>query len=240
MEHSIPAEPKKNALRAGLDMLFANVRHHPVAWFIGATGLWVALPWVAPVLMYLGLDGPAELIYWIYSFQCHQLPQRSFFLFGDKWMYELPEIQAAWYETSNPMALREFLGSPDLGYKVAWSDRMVSMYTSIPLAALLWYPLRRKMRPFPWWLAVLLAVPMALDGGTHVISDLFGLGEGFRYHNAWLADLTGNAFSTSFYVGDSLGSFNSWMRLITGVLFTFGLMGFALPYLFPDQGHKTP
>lgn len=236
----MPANQQSNALRAFFDRLIEHVRDHPVAWFIGATGLWVALPWVAPILMFAGFDGTAELIYWIYSFQCHQLPQRSFFLFGDKWMYELPEIQAAWRQTTNPMVLREFLGSPNLGYKVAWSDRMVSMYTSIPLAAIIWYPVRRKLRPFPWWLALLLALPMAHDGGTHVISDLFGLGEGFRYHNAWLADLTGDALPTSFYVGNSLGSFNSWMRLITGVLFTFGLMGFALPYLFPERGRPTP
>jgi len=30
---------------------------------------------------------------------------------------------------------------------------------------------------------------------------------------------------------DALGSFNSWMRLITGILFAIGLVWFPYPYL---------
>lgn len=50
-----------------------------VTWFLALTGLWVVLPWLAPVFMRLGWEAPAQAIYWLYSFQCHQLPQRSFF-----------------------------------------------------------------------------------------------------------------------------------------------------------------
>lgn len=235
MQKTTYADQERSSLTVAAGRLLNHVRDYPLAWFIGATGLWVALPWFAPVLMYLGLEAPAQAIYTIYSFQCHQLPQRSFFLFGEQWMYELPEIQAVWHHSTNPLVLRDFVGGPEFGYKVAWSDRMVSMYTSIPLAALLWIPLRRRMKPFPWWLAGLLALPMVLDGGTHMVSDISGLGQGFRYHNGWLKALTGAALPASFYAGNSLGSFNSWMRLVTGVLFTFGLMGFALPHLLPAK-----
>jgi hypothetical protein len=62
-------------------------------------------------------------------------------------------------------------------------------------------------------------VTLIVDGTTHWVSDLAGLGQGFRYTNAWLTRLTGNLFPQSFYVGNELGSFNSWMRLITGLLF---------------------
>lgn len=35
---------------------------------------------------------------------------------------------------------------------------------------------------------MLLLLPMAVDGVTHMISDwTAGIGYGFRYHNAWLA-----------------------------------------------------
>ncbi len=47
----------------------------------------------------------------------------------------------------------------------------------------------------------------------------------------WLEVLTSHAFPASFYVGDALGSFNSLMRLITGVLAGFGLAWFAFPYM---------
>jgi len=72
---------------------------------------------------------------------------------------------------------------------------------------------------------------MVLDGVTHLVSDFSGLGNGFRYTNDWLAILTNKAFAPSFYLGDSLGSFNSWMRWATGFLFSFGLVWWAFPYL---------
>ena len=72
---------------------------------------------------------------------------------------------------------------------------------------------------------------MALDGSTHFISDLSGIGSGFRDSNLWLAALTNNTFSASFYAGDALGSFNSWMRLISGLLFALGFVWFLFPYI---------
>jgi len=70
-----------------------------------------------------------------------------------------------------------------------------------------------------------------VDGGTHLISDLAGIGQGFRDSNAWLASLTNNAFPATFYAGDAFGSFNSWMRLITGALFGLGAVWLAYPYV---------
>ncbi|HEX6384951.1 MAG TPA: DUF2085 domain-containing protein [Anaerolineae bacterium] len=195
-------------------------------------GLWVGLPWLAPVFMKLGWTGAANAIYLLYAPQCHQLPQRSFFLFGDKPMYSLSEIQAAWQATNNPLLLRQFVGNADMGWKVAWSDRMVAMYTSIPLFGLLYWPLRKRLRPLPLWAFILLLLPMFVDGSTHLISDLAdGLGNGFRYHNAWLAALTNHALPATFYAGNALGSFNSWMRLLTGLLFGLAVVWLAYPYL---------
>jgi len=202
-------------------------------------GLYVGLPFLAPVFMWLGWDGGGKAIYFLYTFICHQLPQRSLFLFGPKGMYSLPEIQVAWKETLNPLILRQFVGNPDLGWKVAWSDRMVSMYTSILLFAWLWralnrvrgYPLRRKIIQLPWWGFVLCNLPMGVDGITHMISDLAGIGQGFRDSNAWLIALTNSAYPTTFYTGDALGSFNSWMRWISGILFGLGIVWFGFPYL---------
>ena len=72
---------------------------------------------------------------------------------------------------------------------------------------------------------------MVIDGGTHFISDFAGLGHGFRDTNAWLAALTAHIFPAAFYAGDQLGSSNSWMRLVTGLVFGLGVAGFMLPYL---------
>jgi len=194
-------------------------------------GLFVGLPFLAPVLMQIGWETPARGLYFIYSFFCHQLPDRSFFLFGPQGMVGLPTIQAAWRETANPMVLRQFIGSPELGWKVAWSDRMVSMYGSILLAGWGWGLMRRRVKALPLWGLVLFALPMFLDGTTHFLSDLGGIDQGFRYTNEWLATLTNHAFPATFYAGNALGSFNSWMRLLTGTLFGVGIVWFAFPYM---------
>jgi uncharacterized membrane protein len=194
-------------------------------------GGYVLLPFLAPALMAIGWSGPAKAIYFIYSFLCHQLPERSYFLFGPKLSYSLPEIQAAWQNTTNPLILRQFIGNPSLGWKVAWSDRMVSMFTSIWVFGLLWYPLRRRLPALPIWGLALFLLPMALDGTSHFISDFWGIGQGFRDTNLWLGILTNHVFGPTFYAGDAWGSFNSLMRLLSGVLFGFGIVWFGFPYL---------
>jgi uncharacterized membrane protein len=213
---------------------------HPITAFIGRRwiwffavvfGLYVWLPFLAPLLMQIGWSGLGRLIYLVYSFLCHQLPQRSLFFFGAKTMYSLPEIQAAWKDSIDPMILRQFIGNTQMGWKLGWSDRMISMFTSLWFFGLLWWPLRRRIPSLPWWGLIILILPLALDGTSHFIGDLAGLGQGFRDSNIWLATLTNHAFSPLFYAGDALGSFNSWMRWITGVLFGLGLVWFGFPYL---------
>jgi uncharacterized membrane protein len=194
-------------------------------------GVYVWLPFTAPVFMHWGWIGAGNVIYFIYSFLCHQLPERSFFLFGAKSMYSIREIQAAWQYTIDPIILRRFIGNAGFGWKVAWSDRMVAMYTSLFFLGLLWWPFRKRIKPLPGWGFILLLVPMGIDGLTHFLSDLAGLGQGFRYTNAWLAVITHNVFPAAFYAGDALGSFNSWMRLLSGILFGIGVVWFSFPYL---------
>lgn len=194
------------------------------------------LPFVAPVLMHLGWTGPAQLIYTLYGPMCHQMAQRSFFLFGQQPMYNLVDLPLSLTgnTTADMLTLRSFLGSPELGWKVAWSDRMVYMYGAVLLAGITFAMLRqrRPVRPLGLVPFALLLAPITLDGATHMLSDFNGgLVAGFRYHNQWLADLTGNILPTWFYVGDALGSFNSWMRLISGLTFGFGCVWLAFPYL---------
>jgi uncharacterized membrane protein len=202
-----------------------------LVWFSVLYGVVVLLPFLAPVLMQVGAVIPGKMIYWVYSYLCHQLPERSFFLFGPKSMYSLVEIQQFWNQTTDMVVLRQFIGDPFVGWKVAWSDRMVSMYTSILLFAWIWWPLRKKIRPLNLYGSILLVLPLVVDGATHMLSDASGLNQGFRYTNIWLANLTQNAFPGWFYYGDAIGSFNSWMRLVTGALFGLGIVWFLFPII---------
>jgi len=195
-------------------------------------GFYVVFPFLAPVLMAVGAEAPAKIIYKIFSFLCHQFPQRSFFLFGQQFMYPLSQFtETIGREAVTLITLRQFIGNPEIGWKVAWSDRMVSMFSSTLIFAWIWYPLRSFLRRLSWQAMVLLLMPMAVDGFTHLISDLSGIGQGFRETNTWLAVITNHAFPPSFYAGDALGSFNSLMRLLTGLLFGLAAVWFGFPYL---------
>src|SRR5258706_829078 len=204
---------------------------HWFATFTFLYGMYVVLPFLAPVFMHLGWDAAGRVVYFVYSFLCHQLPERSYFLFGPKLNYSLTEIQSVWKNTENPFVLRQFIGAHTMGWKLAWSDRMVSMFASIWVFALLWFPIRRRVTPLPWWGFALLLLPMALDGTTHAISDLAGIGHGFRDTNLWLAALTHNAFAPGFYAGDAWDSFNGLMRLLTGTLFGLAAVWVIFPYI---------
>ncbi len=213
-------------------------------------GIFVLAPFAAPALMAIGATAPADAIYFFYGFLCHQLPQRSLFLFGHKASYSLAEISRAW-QYDNFLTLRAFIGNEAMGWKVAWSDRMVSMYGSLWIGGLLfaWLRLRHPERkpaltrsvsegrgallspPVVWLFVGIL--PMGLDGFSHMINDIVaGLsGTGFRDTNAWLQFLTGNIFPAKFYAGDALGSFNNLARLVTGALFGLTTVLFLYPFV---------
>jgi len=108
---------------------------------------------------------------------------------------------------------------------------MVALYGGILLGGLLFARLRYRLKPPHWSVLGLMTAPMILDGITHWISDLAGPGRGFRDDNVWLATLTGNLFPPAFYAGNALGSFNSWMRIVTGLLFGLAVVWLVYPFV---------
>ncbi len=224
-----------------VDRLALEIAAHWLLYVNVLLGILVLLPFAAPVLMGIGATGPADLIYFFYSLLCHQLPQRSFFLLGHsgaKVSYSLDEISRA-YTFDNILTLRQFVGNEVMGWKVAWSDRMVGMFGSLWLGGLVFSLVRRRntpsrsslSKPVVWLL--LAIVPMGLDGFSHLINDAVAgfSGTGFRDTNAWLQFLTGNLLPATFYAGDAVGSFNNLARLVTGGLFGFTTVWFLYPFV---------
>ena len=206
--------------------------HHWLALFNTFVGVIVVMPYLAPLFMRLGLAGIADRIYFLYAILGHQLPQRSIFLFGPKLMYSLPEI-TVFTQSITPLALKEFVGNAEIGWKVAYSDRLMAWYGGFWIAALVYAAIHRRVKPLPFWGLILFSLPMFIDGTTHLISDIQianQFGTGFRDINLWLAQLTNNTLPAWFVVGDAVGSFNSIMRWITGALFGVGLAWFLLPW----------
>ena len=217
----------------GIDRWALDLAQHWLAYVNLFIGILVIAPFLAPALMAIGATGPADAIYFFYSFLCHQLPQRSLFLFGHKMSYSLAEISRA-YVYDNFFDLRQFIGNEAIGWKVAWSDRMVALYGSFWIGGLLYAVLRHRLprlSPIAWLL--IAVVPMGVDGFSHMINDaVAGLsGTGFRDTNAWLQLLTGNIFPAKFYAGDALGSFNNLARLVTGTLTGLTTVWFIYPFV---------
>jgi len=199
-------------------------------------GIFSLGPWTAPIFMKLGWNGAGRVVYFIYNFFCHQLPERSWFLFGPKFSYTQAEIGQVW-DISNELVRRQFIGTPVMGWKVAWSDRMVGMYTTIFLLGLVYALLRERgifVRGIPWWGFFLFITPLAIDGTTHLINDALRLS--FRDTNQWAVALTGGIFPPQFYAGDLFGSLNSVLRLVTGFLFGWGVVWFMWPMMEEEFG----
>lgn len=203
------------------------IARHWLAIFNSLVGLFVLGALLAPALMRAGYTGPATTLYTLYGFTCHQLPQRSYFLFGQKLMYPMDKILSAWPGATDFFEQRAILGDPVFGYKVAIANRCSAIYSSILLVGLLFGLSRRQIRPLSLRGVFILSLPMALDGFSHMASELTGLG--FRDTNAWLQVLTQNAFPLDFYVGDAFGSFNWLMRTVTGALFGIALVWMVYP-----------
>jgi len=208
---------------ARVDAAVVFVARNWLSCFLIVYGVWVLVPFSTPWLMQVGATGPAQAIYSLYNLFCHQLPERSLFFFGPKPMYSLQEIGMVW-PTDNAQVLRQFIGNAQMGWKMAWSDRMISAYGGVWLASLLYAVLGKRAPRLSLTAWVLLGIaPILADGVTHMINDILAgtMGTGFRDTNAWLQALTGSMLPAAFYSGDHLGSFNSWMRWITGFLFSF-------------------
>lgn len=227
-----PATLTTHRITRWANQLVSGFLRHGLTLLLLVMLLFVLVPFLAPLFMALEWYGPGRLIYQLYAPFCHQLPQRSWFLFGEKLTYTLDEIRQV-FPYSGAWELRTFVGTPQMGWKVAWSDRMISFYTMTPIFGL-FYALRRHRLPKPISLKLLLwtLLPIFLDGGTHALNDsLAGVaGNGFRDTNAWLAFLTNGAFP-GFYAGDNLGTFNWWLRLLTGLLAAWGIAAFLFPWL---------
>lgn len=191
-------------------------------------GLFIGLTVAAPALMVMGLEGPAQVLYRFYALNCHQLPQRSYFLLGPHGVdtYSLEQI-LAW--GADPGSLRSFVGNAEIGFKMAIAHRNTAIYTTVFLTGLAYTLLRRRWRVLPWQWYLIFIAPMFFDGMSHMVSEVTGLG--FRDTNAWAVWLTSSIFGPTFYTGTGIGSLNWLLRTLTGALFGLASVWLAYPLL---------
>lgn len=146
-------------------------------------GLYVGLPFLAPILHHLGHAGPANVIHTLFRPFCHQRPERSFFLFGERAFYPYDELARLLGTEGVPP---RYVGAPGIGFKVAICERDVAIYGMMLLAGLAFHLVRRRLTPLRIRQFVLLTVPMAVDG----LGQLLGL----WVSSPWSRLVTGSLF----------------------------------------------
>jgi uncharacterized membrane protein len=158
---------------------------HYLAMFNFLVFIYVGLPFLAPVLMKVGAEKPANLIYRGYSLVCHQLAFRSFFLYGPQFYYPrlaagVPDVQTyaqvtGLSEASDGQAIytaERYTGNAAIGYKVALCQRDVAIYAGILVFGLLFALIGRRLPPLPWLAWILIGlVPIGLDGFSQMFSQ---------------------------------------------------------------------
>jgi len=186
--------------------------------------LYVGLPFLAPTLMKLGAELPAQAIYRIYKPLCHQFAFRSFFLFGEQAYYPLAEAGLSGVKTfeevsgisnlADPYSFtrfeaRNYTGNETVGYKLALCERDISIYLAILLFGITFALTGRRIKSLHWVLWLLIGIaPIGLDG----FSQLFS-----QFNWAWLASVLPYRESTPL------------LRELTGALFGLCSAWFAYP-----------
>ncbi len=126
-----------------------------------AIALYAGLPLLAPLLMHRGHTAAGRVLYLIFGPLCHQLPERSFFLFGPRLVYSLEELVQR--SGLDPLPLR-YIGNASIGWKTAVCQRDVAIYVVMLITGILFGLLGRRFKPLPLRGFVALIVPMAVDG----------------------------------------------------------------------------
>jgi uncharacterized membrane protein len=145
--------------------LMRGLSRHWLAVASVALGLFIGLPLLAPVLMEAGYERLGNAIHTLFYVTCHQLPERSYFLFGPQWIYSRAELLAL---TGEPVSLR-FVGNQAVGYKMAVCQRDTAIYGGWFLWGLLFGLVRDRLKPISVRTFILLLVPMAVDGGGQLV-----------------------------------------------------------------------
>lgn len=203
-EESSSSVSRGQAVRMNKALLFFT--RHWLAIFNLIVLLYVGLPFSSPFLIKAGMTTPARAIYKIYGPLCHQLPFRSWFLFGEQPVYPLERagLDVTSYEeiagVSSVDLLRDrtFIGNESAGYKVALCQRDVAIYGSIFLAGVAFTFLRNRLKPLPIWAWFIIGIlPIALDGGSQLITSLPFVPFPWRESTPFFRSLTGMLFGVA-------------------------------------------
>ncbi len=186
-----PSPPlPRSGLAIAIDRLIMGIARHWLALFNLAWAIYLLLPLAAPVMMAFGWYTPARVIYAVYAYACHQLPDHSYFFFGADPVPLTPTLEAGGMAPALDLwQRRQFVGNSALGYKVAICQRDIAIYGAVLVAGLVYGLVRQRSRQLSLWVYLLFLIPIGVDG----LTQLFGLRE-----STWLLrTLTGALFGAA-------------------------------------------
>ncbi len=208
---------------SGSDRFSLWMSKHYLAAFNLLLFLYVGLPFLAPVFKKIDWNGPAEVIYKIYSPLCHQWAFRSFFLFGEQLDYphaaaNVPnaitfEAATGISDQNDPTRIqaRLFEGNPTLGYKVAFCERDVAIWGAMFLFGVLYAATNRRLPKIHWLIWGIVGIlPIGLDGFSQLFSQI---------PSQFIQSILPYRESTPF------------LRVLTGFLFGFMTAWFMFPLI---------
>jgi uncharacterized membrane protein len=208
-------EERKSTNDKNFEAWFKN---HYLQLILSILFIFICLSVIAPVLMKFGFVFPANIIYLIYSFFCHQLPYRSWFLFGLQPYYPLASaglisvhsFESIFHlESQNIEKLSLIVGNQNIGYKIAICQRDIAMYFSLLVFGFIFAIQKRRIKRIPLWFWLLIGViPLGLDGLSQYLGNfpLPVLGIVSRESTPLLRTVTGSLFGllTGWYIFPSL------------------------------------
>jgi len=172
-----------------------KILYRGIQGFIVALNIGIFLP---AVLWRLGYQGVAQKLYNLLGLLCHQMPDRSFFLFGQQFQYSKDQLltvaRSDSFFTIN--IGNRFVCADSIGCKFGICSRCTGMYSGMFIGMIASKFIERFR--FQKWLLLILLVPMALDGGIQLIASLINPALPFYVSNNRLRFVTGFAFGFGF------------------------------------------
>lgn len=184
-----PTYPLDRAIATNTDRFARWFVYHWLAIFNSVIALFLAATFATPLLDIAGWHGPADAFYYAFSYTCHQLPTRSFFIGGRATVYPAEEILTITGANSAMDLYHQPLRDPVFGYEIPICQRDLAIYVSMLMAGLAFALVRDRLPPLDWRAYLVLIAPMAIDGS----GQLLGLWE-----SSWLSRvITGTLFGAA-------------------------------------------
>jgi uncharacterized membrane protein len=136
--------------------------------------LLVGLVFITPILAF---DSDASILYNAFTVACHQKLSRSLCLFNDgesSWIADCIPQEGEYIANSSDKSIIKVETDDAVGFKMPVCSRDIGLYLAMLIGGLI-YPLARRLDDKTLWPSIFLIlalVPIGLDGGVQLISDM--------------------------------------------------------------------